>query len=155
MALVGVFCAGGILIQIALLICSYTIAKRSIGGLTQLEHELFGLAKKIEGLTAPKRELLVKEFDQLLEKLAQDLPQAVTNTTSERIVEAERRILQRLAEIGPALSKDEEGKRKMEEFIVSLEKLEESVIDSTNEVVQRVMLNSRRELIASDQGEVQ
>ena len=109
--------------------------------------ELFGLMKKIEGLTASRREQVLKEYDKILESLTHRLPPIIAAQASESIIETESRILTRLAELEPSLKKDDVSFKKMDELIQSMEKLEQTLVTSTAETVERVLVESRTVLL--------
>jgi len=115
----------------------------------ELSKEMFGLMKKIEGLTAKRREQMLLQFDKVLEVLSVRLPTAIAAKVSDLVFEIERQVLSRLAEIEPNLKEDAD-RRKMEELICSMEKLEETVVAITSDSVQQVMLESRRSLFEED-----
>ncbi|MBN8548378.1 MAG: hypothetical protein J0M12_03565 [Deltaproteobacteria bacterium] len=115
--------------------------------------ELFGLMKKIEGLTASRREHLLKEYDKILENLTHRLPPIIAAQASESIIETESRILTRLAELEPNLKKDDISFKKMDELIQSMEKLEQTLVTSTAETVERVLVESRTVLLEQQPGE--
>lgn len=115
--------------------------------------ELFGLMKKIEALTANRREQLLKEYDKILENLTHRLPPIIAAQASESIIETESRILTRLAELEPSLKKDSASFKKMDELIQSMEKLEQTIVTSTAETVERVLVESRTVLLEEQASE--
>ena len=115
-----------------------------------LSKEMFGLMKKIEGLTARRREQALVQFDRVLDALSVRLPTAIASKVSDLVFETERQILSRLAEIEPSLKDNAGDREKMEELICSMEKLEETVVAITSDSVQQVMMDSRRSLFQED-----
>lgn len=115
-----------------------------------LNKELFGLMKKIEGLTSSRREQMLRHYDSLLEVLSTKLPTAVAAQTSQIIFDTEAKILTRLAEIEPNLNNDEKGKEKLNELIRSMEGLERTLVNLTSDAVRDVMVEGRRSLFAGD-----
>ncbi len=115
-----------------------------------LSREMFGSLKKIEGLTANKREQVLLQYDKLIESLTSRIPAQVAARASDAIFEAESKILTRLAEIESTHKTDEEeneaDKAKFDELIKSLEGLESTVVALTARAVHQVMLESRSEL---------
>lgn len=120
---------------------------------TATSKELFGLMKKIEALTASRREQLLKEYDKILENLTHRLPPIIAAQASESIIETESRILTRLAELEPSLKRDGPSFKKMDELIQSMEKLEQTLVTSTAETVERVLVESRTVLLEEQGGE--
>lgn len=110
------------------------------------EREIFGLLRKLEGLTATKREQILRHYDSMLETLSVRLPPAVAAQTSKLIVDTESRILSRLAELEPNLKSDEESQKKMDDLIKQMEHLEETIVSTASDAVRTVMLDSRRSL---------
>ena len=117
-----------------------------------LNKELFGLVKKLEGLTSSRREQMIKHYDTMLENLAKRLPPTIAAHAGNMIVETEGRILQRLSELEPLLSQDDESRRKMEELVRSMERLEETLVAVTANTVTQVMGEGRRDLLALEDG---
>jgi arginyl-tRNA synthetase len=115
-----------------------------------LHREIFGLVKKIEGLTSSKREVMLKHYDGLLEVLSTRLPTAVANQSSQLIFETESKILARLAELEPNLQSDEQSKAKLDDLIKSMENLEKTLVNLTSDAVKSVMVEGRRSLFEAD-----
>jgi len=114
-----------------------------------LNKEMFGLLKKIEGLTAQRREQILTQFDKLVESLTNRIPALVAAQASDKIFETESKILTRLAELEPSLS-NEEHKDKLDDVIHSMEALEKTLIAHTATAVHQVMLESRRSIFDED-----
>lgn len=112
-----------------------------------INKELFGLVKKIEGLTSHRREAVLRHYDRMLETLSFRIPTTVASQASHAILDAESKILTRLAELEPDLSNDSVAKRKMDEIVRSLEGLEQTLVLLTSETVRRVMLEGRTTLV--------
>ena len=112
-----------------------------------LNREIYGMLKKIEGLTATKREQVMKHYDKMLESLAVRLPATVAAHASQTIFETESKILSRLAELEPNLRGDEVSKRRMNELIKTMENLENTIVCLTSDTVKKVMLESRRDVL--------
>ena len=113
----------------------------------RLSRELFGLVRKIEGLTASRRELISRHYDRMLENLSVRLPSTIAAQTGQVIFETESKILQRLAELEPDLKNDANSKKKMNELVRSMENLQEIIIALTSDTVRRVMTESRHGII--------
>ena len=122
----------------------------------RLNLEMFGLLKKIEGITAHRREQMLRHYDKILENLSSRLPASVAAHAGECIFDAEAKILERLAEIEP-LADDDESREKLDAMIKSMESLEARIVSLTAEAVHTVMAESRRDLfrdpIADDPAE--
>jgi len=112
-----------------------------------LNKEMFGLLRKIEGLTSSRREQMLKHYDKILANLSTRLPTTIAAQASTMIFETESKILARLAELEPQLNKNGSDKRKMDELIQSMENLEQTIIALTSETVRKVMVDSRRTLL--------
>lgn len=112
----------------------------------RLHNQTFALMKKVEGFTAPKREEVLRNFDELLERLRTELPHQLTAEVGERIFEAETKILSRLAELEPNLAEDEVARRKMEELIRSMEQLEAKITVTAVDAVISVLRDTRHTL---------
>lgn len=108
--------------------------------------EMFGLMKKIEGLTAARRDRIAAEYDRMVESLSLRLPTAVASKTGELVFETEQRILARLAELEPNLKANPDAREKMEELIRSMEDLEGSMVTIAADAVHQVMSENRRDL---------
>jgi hypothetical protein len=126
------------------------VCVRSMGKENQnLNKEMFGLVKRIEGLTSHRRDQVLGQFDKLVEHLSSRIPTMVAAKASERIFETESTILKRLAEIDPELA-NEEGKEKLDSLIHSMESLEKTVISHTATAVHQVMLENRKSLFEEE-----
>lgn len=139
---VGVLCA---LNFIGVLYTLYSLKKSSIES-TRINRETFGLLKKVEGLVARKQERLTREYDQLLEKMATQVPIIVAREAGKEVFEAEKYVLTRLAELEPALSEDAISLQKMETIIKTMEGLENVVIQSTARAVESILVEKRKSL---------
>jgi hypothetical protein len=111
---------------------------------------MFGLVRRIEGLTSHRREQMLKHYDGMLESLSTRLPPTIAAHTSQAIIETESKILQRLAELEPNFRDDESIQRKLDELIHSMEGLEKTIVALAADAVQRVMAEGRRSLIDED-----
>jgi hypothetical protein len=116
----------------------------------QSNREIFGLVKKIEGLTAERREQMLQHYDRMLEALSNKIPVMVASHAGEKIFETESRILARLAELEPNIKGSELGRRKVDELIKSMEGLEDTLINLTSDAVKQVLTESRKELLQDD-----
>lgn len=143
---VGVVAASLILTQLLLgvyLIASLRSAERERAAANK---ELFGLVRKLEGLTSHKREAMTRHYDKMLETLMARLPVSIAARAGEQIFETESKILSRLAELEQSSKEDEGARVKTDELIKSMEKLEQTVVSLTAETVQKVMSEGRRAL---------
>ncbi len=134
------------------LLAGYLLAtlRASASERTALNKEMFGLLKKLEGITSSRREQMLKHYDKILQNLAVRLPTTVAAQTSAMIFDTESKILARLAELEPQLKVDESSKRKMDDLIKSMETLESTIVALTAETVHKVMIDSRRALLDDD-----
>ena len=150
--LVGITGVLGLFVGLQLLLSIFMFAalRNSAKSRAQLDREMFGLVKKIEGLTAHRREQMLKHYDKILETLSSRLPPTIAAQTSQVIFETESKILARLAELEPNLSGDEAGRRKMDELIRTMEKLEQTIVVLAADTVRNVMVESRRNLIEQE-----
>lgn len=131
--------------------CLLLMAQRSLKQeAAALNKETFGLLRRFEGLTASKREKILKEYDRMLEELSNRLPTTIAAQASQRIFETESRILNRLAELEPVLKEDKMSQNRMDELIRSMEQLEEALVGSTAETVKKVFLETRSSLFSED-----
>jgi len=115
-----------------------------------MNREIFGMLRKIEGLTSHRREQVLRHYDKMLESLSHRLPPLVASQTSQMIYDTESRILTRLAELEPDLRADPKGQEKMNSLIASMENLEHTIVTLTADTVKRVMVEGRRSLIDED-----
>jgi hypothetical protein len=118
-----------------------------------VHREMFGLMKKIEGLTSSRRDQLLKEYDKILESLTHRLPPIIASQASASIFETESRILTRLAELEPNLKRDDPSFKKMDDLIQSMERLEQTLVTSTAETVEKILIESRTGLLAQESKE--
>jgi hypothetical protein len=116
----------------------------------KLNREMFGLLRKIEGLTASKREQMLQHYDQILDSLASRLPPTVASEAGQIIFEMESKILNRLAELDPGIKDDEVSQRKMDDLIKSMENLEATIISLTSDAVHKVLADGRQDFFRED-----
>lgn len=147
---IGVSGGVSLLLQVLLALAVIYLTRAHARDRAELEREMFGLVKKLEGLTASKREQILRHYDSMLETLATRLPPAVAAQTSKLVVETESRIITRLAELEPDLKSNSESQKKMDELIKQLEHLEETLVATASDAVRTVMLDSRRALFDDD-----
>lgn len=113
--------------------------------------EAYGCLRKIEGLTASRREQLQKQYDKIMEQLTARLPVIIASQASASIFETEKKILTRLAELEPNLKDDAGAQRKLNDLIKSMEDLEHTVVSLTAESVRKVLSDSKGDFFSSDE----
>ena len=141
----GGLCVVTMFFQLGLASYLFFSSRASHKALNDGVRELYGIMKKIEGLTATRREQLHGEFDRIVQTLGLRLPTVIASQAGDRIFEAESRLLKHLSEIDPGI-KDEKNKEKIDDLIKSLESLQESVISITSETVRTALMDARKEL---------
>jgi len=144
--------AGAIIISMQLLLTIYMAVSLRIAAKERalLNKEMFGLLKKLEGLTASRREQMIRHYDRILESLSSRLPPTIASHTSQMIYETESKILKRLAELEPNLKEDDLSRRKMDDLVKTMENLEQTIVFATAETVRKVMLESRHNLMEDE-----
>lgn len=110
----------------------------------EISKELFGLVRRIEGLTAERRAHVLRHYDQMLGDLSRRLPPAVAAELSDIIFDVESKVLTHLASLEPTLAP--EDRAKFDDLIRSMENLERSIVGLTADTVARVMKEGRRTL---------
>jgi hypothetical protein len=143
---VGLSGALSLLLQVFLVLAVAIIMRAHSRERASMEREMFGLLRKLEGLTATKREQILRHYDSMLDTLSIRIPPAVAAQASKLVIDTESRILTRLAELEPNLKGDEESRRKMDELIKQMEHLEETIVATASDAVRSVMIDSRRSL---------
>jgi hypothetical protein len=93
---------------------------------------------------------MVKHYDKILEGLTARIPTTVAAQASNLILETESKILARLAELEPNLKDDEGSRKKMDELITTMEKLERTLVSSAADTVQKAMAEGRRSLFEEE-----
>lgn len=141
--------AAAALVFLQLILAVYMLASLRVASRerAELNKEMFGLLRKIEGLTATRREQMLKHYDKILENLSTRLPPTIAAQASATIFDTESKILARLAELEPAFAKDDASRRKMDELIKAMENLEQTIVALTADTVRKVMVESRRNLL--------
>ncbi len=147
--MLGLFIGLQLLVAVAVLVSIRSSARER----NVLHKEMYGLVRRIEGLTSHRREQILKHYDGMLENLSMRLPPAIAAHTSSAILETESKILHRLAELEPSLGQDEGSRRKMDELIRSMEGLEKTIVALAADTVQRVMAEGRRSLLDGDRND--
>ena len=141
----SILCLLALVLQICIAAYLYISSRASHKAMNDSVRELYGIMKKIEGLTATRREQLMLEFDRIVQTLSLRLPTVVSAHVGDAVFDAESKILKRLAEVDPSI-KDEKNKEKMDELIKSLEGLQESLVTVTTETVRKALLDARKDL---------
>ena len=143
---------GTILLLLQFAVVVYMAISLRIAGRERevIHREIFGLVRRMEGLTSHRREQIIKHYDKMLDTLSCRLPTAVASQASQVIFDAESRILQRLAELEPELRNDEIGRRKMDDLIKSMENLEHTLVSITSDTVRKVMVEGRAKLLEGE-----
>ncbi|MBX7142957.1 MAG: hypothetical protein K1X79_00750 [Oligoflexia bacterium] len=135
-------------LQVGVGLFSWVAMRRACREQALASREIFGLVRKLEGLTSSKREQMLKQYDKILDQLSHRLPPTIASQASEQIFETESRILARLADLEPSLKSDQGAQKKMDELIKSMEKLEQTLVASTAETVQKILADNRRALFS-------
>lgn len=139
-----------ILIQLVVSVFVVGALSRAARQRATLNKEMFGMLRKIEGLTAHRREQMLKHYDEILADLSLKLPPTIASEAGQLIFEMESRILSRLAELESEVQDDEVSKRKMDDLIKSMETLEATIVTLTANTVQDVMAQGRKDLFRAD-----
>lgn len=137
------------LAQLGLSLYLLATFRRANADQARVTQELFGLMKKIDGLTASRREQVAKAYDAMMGELSAQIPTTVAAYAGQAIFETESKLLARLAELEPALRSDAKAQQKMDELISSMEGLETKIVQLTADTVETVMERNRRVLFSS------
>lgn len=116
----------------------------------RLHQELFGLMKRIDGLSSGRRALITYQFDNMLESLSKQLPTRIASEAGQKILDTESQILKALSEIEPALAGDKLLESRLEQVVHSMENLETVVVSVTCESVRQAIVDVRQSLLAPD-----
>lgn len=116
----------------------------------KLHQELFGLMRRIEGLSTGRRALITYQFDNMLESLIKQLPTRIASEAGQRIFDTESQILKALSEIEPALGEDKVLHSRLEQVLHSMENLEAVVVSVTCESVRQAIVDVRHSLLSQD-----
>lgn len=139
-----------VILQLAVNIASIFALRSNARERADNSREFYGLVRKMEGLTAERREQMLNHYDKILENLSNKLPVLVAGQAGQKIFDAESKILSRLAEIEPLVKGNEAAHSKMDELIRTMEGLETTIITVTSEAVKQVLTEGRRELLDDD-----
>jgi hypothetical protein len=120
---------------------------------TRLYHQLFGILRKIEGLSSGRRALIAHNLDILLEQLAKQLPSRIAAEAGEIIYKTESSMLKALADLEPNLPQMPGMKERVEKLVVSMESLESTVVLLTTETVRQAILDTKRSILDADSHE--
>ena len=130
-------------IQFVMALGLYILFRINLKDINRLNKETYGLVKKIEVLTADRREHIQNYFDKLFEHLSKRLPHLISDQASEHIFQTESAILKRLAELEPNFKKDQVSQQKMNELIQSMESLEKTMVSLTANAVEKALEEER------------
>jgi len=146
----GAAAAAFVLLQFVLSVAMVLSLRAASQERSRTEKDIFGLLRKIEGLTASKREQVARHYDTMVGSLLKRLPATIGSEASTMILETESKILHRLAELEPSFATNRQAREKMDDLIHTMEKLEQTLISVTAETVSRVMNESREDFLREE-----
>ena len=126
------------------------VAKRHQNQVAQVHYDLFGLMRKIEGLSSSKRALVQFQLDSLLETLIKQLPTRIATQAGEQIFDTESQMLRALSELGPDLKGNIALQQRLEALVQSMGNLESTIVSLTNETVRQAMLDAKHLLLRDE-----
>lgn len=115
------------------------------------DKELYGLIRRVEGMTASKQEQVLLYFDELLEGMHTKLPLAIAEEAAGLIRDVESNILSKISHI--ELSRASQNREQAEhttDLMLAVESLESTVQKLTANAVHNIMSNTRRHLFSPD-----
>lgn len=145
----GIILAALVIIQFGFFFLLVIRLRKSEQSTRKLHTSMFGLMKRIEGMTAEKRERMLVEFDLLLDRLSMRLPTALAARAGDAIFEAEKRLLSRIIELERTITPSAENREELDYLVKSLESLEQTMVSLTASTVHEVLLESRKQLFTS------
>lgn len=119
----------------------------------KLYQELFGLTRKIEGLSSGRRALIAYHLDMLLERLVKQLPSRISAEAGDVIFRTESSMLKTLADLEPNLPQLPGMKDRVESLVSSMERLESTVVSVTGEAVRQAIFDTKRSILEADSHE--
>lgn len=132
---------------IALAIVSHNRSSRKT--IERIARDVRNLNRRIESLTAPKRTHFVREFDSLMSSLSKKLPAQIGTAVSDAVVDLEKSILTRLAELESAHSFGE-SRGQLEEIIIRMEALEESLVLVSTDAVEQSLQSAKASVLEGE-----
>jgi hypothetical protein len=117
---------------------------------SKLYLELFGMLRKIEGLSSGRRALISHNLDIMLERLAKQLPSRIAAEAGEVIYKTESSMLKVLADLEPNLPQMPAMKERVEKLVISMESLESTVVSLTSETVRQAIMDTKRSILDAD-----
>jgi hypothetical protein len=141
------FICVAVAIHTALSLYIFLRAKRTEQNNSLLHRELFGIMKKIEGLSAGRRTLISAQIDTVLERLSYQLPSRISARAGEAIYDTESQVLKTLAAIAPDIQEHPEAKDRVNSLVSSMERLETTIVTLTQESVRQAILDTKNALI--------
>lgn len=142
------FIVSVLLVQLAGLLAVVRHARTEAKTRERFLRGVYGILKKIEGLTADRRTQMLFRYDQLVERLQRRLPTIVANRISAEIEELESGIISRLSAIDADLLSDGGDPEELEQLLKTMERLERAVLTITTDTV-RESLNEGRQVFSS------
>lgn len=135
-----------LIVQSCLLIVLSLKTARSQKNAEKLHTAMFGLMKRIEGMTSDKRTKMITEFDHVLDRLSTRLPPVLASRAGQALYEAEKSLLQKMVSLEARLDQTPQEQEELNQIIESLESLDTQIIALTADTVHEVMLESRKHL---------
>lgn len=142
--------AGLLLLQLALALFALHRCRAAERERGQLHQELFGIMKRIEGLSTGRRALITYQFDNMLDLLIKQLPTRIASEAGQRIFDTESQILKVISEIEPGVGENGVLRERMEQVVKSMENLEAVVVSVTCESVRQAIVDVRTTLLSPE-----
>jgi hypothetical protein len=92
--------------------------------------DIHGSVARVESMTLPHRAEFFTQYDKVLASLSERLPRRVSKAVSERLIDIERDVLTRLAELDPHL-RDPSVRAKFDQLVLRMEELENAIVTET------------------------
>jgi hypothetical protein len=92
--------------------------------------EIRASVARVESVTLPQRAEFLTQYDKVLVSLAERLPKRISAAVSDRVIDIERDVLTRLAELDPHL-RDPAVRAKVDQLVLRMEELESVIVNET------------------------
>jgi hypothetical protein len=135
--------------QVLVIVAALSLIRKTNRERKQLSKEVSQTLNKMEVMTMRDRNQLARHYDRMLESLSNRLPAVLSNKAGELIFDIEKQILAKLAKVQPGIDADDE---EIDNLIRSMERLEDTIIAATGDVVRNTLLESRKGIFTDTLG---
>jgi hypothetical protein len=131
--------------QLLVMVAALRLIRKTNRERRQFDRNVTDTLQQMEVVMMRDRNQLASHYDNMLESLSSRLPSVISTRAGDAVFEIEKQVLAKLAAVHPNLDIDDE---EVDNLIRTMERLEDSVIAATGDVVRETILESRKGIFA-------